>query len=88
MVLITGVTGTNGIELIKLLARQSIRVRALVRSPERAMAISHLPGVELIIGDLKDPSSIEIALSGVESAFLVTNSSEEAPSLQCALSAR
>jgi uncharacterized protein YbjT (DUF2867 family) len=83
MVLITGATGTNGIELIKLFARQGIRVRALVRSPERAMAISHLPGVELIIGDLKDPTSIEIALSGVERAFLVTNSSEEAQSLQC-----
>ena len=28
MVLITGATGTNGLELIKLLARQGIRVRA------------------------------------------------------------
>jgi uncharacterized protein YbjT (DUF2867 family) len=83
MVLITGATGTNGVELIKLLASQGIRVRALVRSPERAMTISHLPGVELTIGDLKDPTSIETALAGVERAFLVTNSSEEAQSLQC-----
>jgi uncharacterized protein YbjT (DUF2867 family) len=83
MLLITGATGTNGMELIKLLASQGIRVRALVRSPERAMAISHLPGVELMIGDLKDPTSIEGALSGVERGFLVTNSSEEAQSLQC-----
>jgi nucleoside-diphosphate-sugar epimerase len=61
MVLVTGATGTNGMELIKLLARQGIRVRALVRSPERARAISDLPAVELMVGDLKDPTSIEIA---------------------------
>jgi uncharacterized protein YbjT (DUF2867 family) len=83
MVLVTGATGTNGMELSKLLARQGIGVRALVRSPERARAISDLPAVELIVGDLKDPTSIEIALAGVERAFLVTNSSEEAQSLQC-----
>jgi nucleoside-diphosphate-sugar epimerase len=54
MVLVIGATGTNGMELIKLLARQGIRVRALVRSPERARAISDLPAVELMVGDLKD----------------------------------
>jgi uncharacterized protein YbjT (DUF2867 family) len=54
MVLVTGATCTNGMELIKLLARQGIRVRALVRSPARARAISDLPGVELMIGDLED----------------------------------
>jgi uncharacterized protein YbjT (DUF2867 family) len=83
MILITGATGTNGTELIKLLARQGIGVRALIRSPDRAMAIAHLPGVELIIGDLRDQASIRHALSGVERAFLVTSSSEEAQSLQC-----
>jgi uncharacterized protein YbjT (DUF2867 family) len=83
MILIAGATGTNGMELIKLLARQGIGIRALVRSPDRAMAIAHLPGVELMIGDLRDHSSIETALSGVQRAFLVTNSSEEAQSLQC-----
>lgn len=83
MILITGATGTTGTELIKLLAREGTGVRALVRSPDRAMAIAHLPGVELMMGDLRDQASIRYALSGVERAFLVTNSSEEAQTLQC-----
>jgi uncharacterized protein YbjT (DUF2867 family) len=82
MILITGATGTNGTELIKLLARQGVEVRALVRSSDRAMAIADLPGVELMIGDLRDHASMRYALSGVERAFLVTSSSEEAQSLQ------
>jgi hypothetical protein len=49
MILITGATGTNGMQLIKLLAREGIGVRALVRSPDRASAIAHLPGVALMI---------------------------------------
>jgi|GraSoiStandDraft_32_1057276.scaffolds.fasta_scaffold3311241_2 uncharacterized protein YbjT (DUF2867 family) len=65
MILITGATGTNGTELIKLLAREGTRVRALVRSPDRAMAIAHLPGVELMVGDLRDQASMRYALSGV-----------------------
>jgi uncharacterized protein YbjT (DUF2867 family) len=83
MILITGATGTNGTEIIKLLARQGIGIRALVRSRDRATAIANLPGVELMTGDLRDYASIRTALSGVELAFLVTNSSEEAQSLQC-----
>jgi uncharacterized protein YbjT (DUF2867 family) len=83
MILITGATGTNGTELIKLLAREGVGVRALVRSPDRAAAIAHLHGVELVVGDLGDHSSLQAALSGIERAFLVTNSSEEAQNLQC-----
>jgi uncharacterized protein YbjT (DUF2867 family) len=70
MILITGATGTNGTEFIKLLARQGIRVRALVRSQHRAMAIANLPGVGLMIGYLGEHASIKTALSGVERALL------------------
>ena len=34
MILITGATGTNGIEIVKLLSRSGVPCRALVRTSE------------------------------------------------------
>ena len=81
MILITGATGTNGTELIKLLAAQNIPVRAMVRHPEKAAAIA-LPGVELVSGDFDQPETLRAALQGVEKAFLLTPSFQNAAELQ------
>lgn len=78
MILITGATGSNGTEIIKLLSSRSVRLRAMVRKPEAAKEIARLPGVELLVADFDDPASLERALSGVERAFLLTNSTEKA----------
>jgi hypothetical protein len=43
MILIAGATGTNGMELIQLLARQGIGIRALVRSPDRPWQLRICP---------------------------------------------
>lgn len=82
MILITGATGGNGSELVKLLASQGEPVRAMVRSKNRAMKIAGLAGVELVIGDLDDPATLARALEGVERAFLLTNSTERAEAQQ------
>lgn len=82
MILITGATGGNGSELVKLLASQGVPVRAMVRSKNRAMKIAGLAGVELVIGDLDDPATLARALEGVERAFLLTNSTERAEAQQ------
>jgi len=49
MILVTGATGSNGLELIKLLATRHVPVRAMVRSTNRAQAIAALKGVELVV---------------------------------------
>ena len=76
MILITGATGNIGTALTKQLAAQGIAFRALVRSPK------HIAGADTVIGDMSDKDSLIKALQGVEKAFLLTNSSEEAEQLQ------
>jgi uncharacterized protein YbjT (DUF2867 family) len=80
-ILITGATGSVGTELARALAAKGIPFRALVRSFENAATLAYL-GAELAIGDLNDLQSIRNALQGIERAFLLTNSSEQAEQLQ------
>ncbi len=74
MILITGATGTNGLELIRQLGEvgEYVRVRALVRSPQRAQQLMHPYDVELSAGDLDDPASLNEAMRYVEQLFLLS----------------
>ena len=81
MILVTGATGTNGIELIKQLSAMGAPVRGMVRKrPGPGWDVP--PGVEFVTADFDDPDSIRLALKGIESAFLVTNSTERAETQQ------
>ena len=40
MILVTGATGSNGSELIKLLASRNVPVRAMVRAPNQAQRLA------------------------------------------------
>lgn len=81
-ILITGATGNIGSELVKILSAQNIPFRALVRASESATALSALPGAQVVTGDMADPESLAKALQGIKKAFLLTNSSEVAETLQ------
>jgi uncharacterized protein YbjT (DUF2867 family) len=81
MILVTGATGTNGMEILKRLATGDVQVRAMVRSLDRASAFA-LPRVEVVEGDFDRPETLLAALAGVERAFLLTSSSERAESQQ------
>ncbi|WP_316845094.1 SDR family oxidoreductase [Pedobacter psychrodurus] len=81
-ILITGATGSVGSELAKQLAEKQIPFRALVRSLDQAEALKQLKGAELVKGDFKDELSVLKALKGIEQVFLLSNSSEDAESLQ------
>lgn len=81
-ILITGATGNIGTELTKQLNENGIPFRALVRNAERAHTFSSRKNAEIIEGDFSDVQSIERALKGIDKAFLLTNSSEEAETLQ------
>ena len=57
-ILITGTTGSNGIEICKLLVAQNIYVRAMVRDIRKAHSIFQAQGyaveqskIELVVGD-------------------------------------
>jgi uncharacterized protein YbjT (DUF2867 family) len=82
VILVTGATGSNGTELLKLLASRQVPARAMVRSQDRAKGIVGLPGIEIVEGDFDDPASLERALHGIRRAFLLTNSTDRAEAQQ------
>jgi uncharacterized protein YbjT (DUF2867 family) len=69
-VLVVGATGSIGKEVTMALLARGATVRALVRSPERALALPS--GVEPVIGDLRDAASIAAALNGASAALYVS----------------
>jgi uncharacterized protein YbjT (DUF2867 family) len=81
MILVTGAGGSNGSELIKQLFATGVSVRAMVRK-RRDLENDALPGVEFVTADFDDLASVNRALEGVQSAFLVTNSSERTETQQ------
>lgn len=81
-ILLTGATGTVGTQLVKMLSEQNISFKALVRTPDSGDILTSLPNAEIIVGDLADKLSLHNALQGIEKAFLLTNSSEQAGQLQ------
>lgn len=81
-ILITGATGSVGTQLVKKLVGNDISFRALVRTREQGDLMSDLPQAELAVSDLSDPCSLARALEGIDKAFLLTNSSEQAEQLQ------
>jgi len=68
MFLVMGITGKVGGATAKHLLGQGKKVRALIRSRERAASWAD-QGVDLVDGDWNDPAAIERALQGVEGAF-------------------
>ncbi len=68
-ILVTGSTGKVGSEVVKQLRERGADVRALVRKQEASV---HLPvGVEIAVGDLLDPVSVQKALEGVDKLYLL-----------------
>ena len=83
MILVTGATGTVGSEVVKRLTAHGIKARAVTRDLWKAEANS-LPHIEFIQGDFDDAGSMRRACSGVDRAFLLTNSTERAEEQQIA----
>ena len=90
-ILVTGATGSNGIEILKLLAAQNIYVRAMVRDIRKAHSMFQAQGyivepskIELVEGDFDRPETLLTPLDGVNRAFLLTNSTVRAEAQQLA----
>jgi uncharacterized protein YbjT (DUF2867 family) len=70
MLLVTGATGTTGMEVLRALKARGVVARALVRDETKAHQLREL-GFEPVTGDLGDPRTLKPALEGVERAYLV-----------------
>jgi uncharacterized protein YbjT (DUF2867 family) len=76
--LVLGATGQQGGATARALAADGWHVRALVRDKQsgKAQDLASL-GVELVLGDFQDPTSIERAMKGVHGVFCALPSSAD-----------
>lgn len=73
-ILVTGAAGLAGSAVVREFVRNGHPVRALVRSRAAARMFEAFPAVELVEGDMSDPSSLENALLGVDRVLLISSS--------------
>jgi uncharacterized protein YbjT (DUF2867 family) len=84
MLLITGAAGASGRLIVKALSQQGLRLRALIRHPEKAELFSGMQGVEVQVADLARPQTLGPALDGVDTALLISSADERMLETQCA----
>ena len=70
-ILVTGATGNVGSLLIPNLISLGADVRALVRDDSKAQGLKEA-GVEIAVGDLDKPDTLDAAFRGVDKVFLIT----------------
>ncbi len=76
MVLVVGATGMVGSEICKRLAARNEKVRGLVRATSSTEKVNSLRGygVEVCIGDLKDPDSLAVACRNADAVISTASS--------------
>lgn len=65
-ILVTGATGFTGSHLVKRLLQEGHKVRCLVRKMGSGPIFS---GCDIVIGDIRDRQSVEMAMSGIDIVF-------------------
>jgi uncharacterized protein YbjT (DUF2867 family) len=78
MPLVIGATGNVGKELTEQLVSMGQHVRILVRDPSRVPDVwkSNVL-VELVVGDLDEPDTLQRAMVGIKKMFLITGSTQQ-----------
>jgi dihydroflavonol-4-reductase len=67
-VLVTGANGLIGVNLVRVLVREGVSVRAFVRTSSDLTYLKDLP-VDIVYGDVTEPGSLSAAVEGVEVLF-------------------
>ena len=70
-ILVTGATGPVGTELTRLIAASGRPARAMCRKAGQAERLRRM-GLEPALGDFDDPASVEAAMRGSETVFLLS----------------
>lgn len=68
-VLVLGGTGLMGREVLAALARRGAPARVMVRNPGKLVSRD---GLDVRIGDLRDPASLRAAIAGVDVVFHIS----------------
>lgn len=84
-VFVTGATGFLGGQLVRRLAAEGARVKALARSIERAGYINGMFGVEIVLGDITEPQRLRDLMAGCEMVYHVAAAISGSESLQRAV---
>jgi uncharacterized protein YbjT (DUF2867 family) len=83
MILVTGAAGLSGRAVIDEFVRHGVPVRALVRDGGRLDGLADRRGVEVVVGDMLRPQTLEPALDGVERALLISSGDQHLLEVQC-----
>jgi len=78
--LVTGATGKAGRHVVRELLARGASVRVLARDPERAAGLP--AGVEVAVGDLTAPATLEDALDGITGLHLLTTGGDDYATLR------
>jgi uncharacterized protein YbjT (DUF2867 family) len=68
MILVAGGTGRLGTKVVKLLRQRGLEVRVLTRDRTRAAHLVDM-GVEVVEGDVGDPTAVQLAVEGARSVI-------------------
>jgi uncharacterized protein YbjT (DUF2867 family) len=79
MILVVGASGNTGGEVVRALLEARAPVRTLSRRGVSA------PGVDSVVGDVRDPEVLSRALAGVERVFLATSNGPDQESAELAV---
>jgi len=71
VILITGASGKTGQSVIRALLAKGETIRALVHRPEQVAALQELGAQEVVVGDLRDLTTMMSATRGVQAIYLI-----------------
>jgi uncharacterized protein YbjT (DUF2867 family) len=71
--LVTGASGYIGGRLVPVLLERGLRVRCLVRSPEKLRDLPWAGDVEVVRGDVADEESVRAAMRGADVAYYLVH---------------
>ncbi|GHO89150.1 SDR family oxidoreductase [Dictyobacter formicarum] len=72
MILITGATGLTGTALVNEFRKHNARVRILTRDTQNAKMFEDDPNIEIVVGDMLNPETLDDALKGVDKVALLS----------------
>lgn len=72
MILITGATGLTGAALVREFQKHYERVRILTRDAKHAKMFEDDPNIEIAVGDMLKPETLDGALKDVDKAVLIS----------------